>query len=128
MVWRCLGYVRDEKTLVWSPATCFPKWAEKYPSPPDVIGVTRTYTKEVDGPVLKANQGLVRSIPDECKQNLKAVLKPYGFKVYYNECKVYSRYVQVISRYIQGIFKVYLRFIQGVFKVYSSDCTEFIAP
>eukprot|EP00959_Pyramimonas_sp_CCMP1952_P077834 1627002-Pyramimonas_sp.AAC.1 len=80
IVWRCLGYVRNETTLKWDPTNCFPKWAEKHPQPPDVIGVTRTYTKEVDGPVLKANQDLVRSIPMECKQNLKAVLKPYGFK------------------------------------------------
>uniref|UniRef100_A0A7S0N5Q8 Uncharacterized protein n=1 Tax=Pyramimonas obovata TaxID=1411642 RepID=A0A7S0N5Q8_9CHLO len=80
IVWRCLGYVRNEETLKWDPTNCFPKWAEKYPEPPDVIGVTRTYTKEVDGPVLKANQALVRSIPMECKQNLKAVLKPFGFR------------------------------------------------
>jgi hypothetical protein len=34
----------------------------------------------VDGPVLKANQALVRSIPQECKQNLKEAMGPYGFK------------------------------------------------
>ena len=36
--------------------------------------------QEVDGPVLKANQALVRSIPQECKQNLKVAMAPYGFK------------------------------------------------
>jgi hypothetical protein len=30
--------------------------------------------------VLKANQALVRSIPQECKQNLKVAMAPYGFK------------------------------------------------
>ena len=34
----------------------------------------------MDGPVLKANQALVRSIPQECKQNLKEAMGPYGFK------------------------------------------------
>eukprot|EP00854_Cymbomonas_tetramitiformis_P027001 gene27001-33213_t len=79
IVWRCLGYTYVEDAKQWEPSGCFPKWRERYPLPPDVIGVTRVYEKEVDGPVLKANQALVRSIPPEFKQNLKKVLKPYGF-------------------------------------------------
>mmetsp|Transcript_2501 Transcript_2501/g.3459 ORF Transcript_2501/g.3459 Transcript_2501/m.3459 type:complete len:256 (+) Transcript_2501:28-795(+) len=87
IVWRCLGYQQTEagseggeESSKWVPVSCFPKWQEKYPTPPDVIGVTRIYLKETDGPVMKANQALVRSIPQDCKQNLKAVMLPYGFK------------------------------------------------
>ena len=29
----------------------FPKWKSKYPSPPDVIGITRIYDPKVDKPV-----------------------------------------------------------------------------
>jgi hypothetical protein len=34
----------------------FPKWREKYPQPPDVIGVQRNYTYAIDRPSQKANQ------------------------------------------------------------------------
>ena len=37
------GYYINEKV--------FPKWKSKYPSPPDVIGVTRIYDPKVDRPV-----------------------------------------------------------------------------
>mmetsp|Transcript_41570 Transcript_41570/g.77913 ORF Transcript_41570/g.77913 Transcript_41570/m.77913 type:complete len:241 (-) Transcript_41570:512-1234(-) len=79
LVWECLGYRKDESGE-WQPTECFPKWAERYPKAPDVIGVTRIYTKEVDGECMKANQALVRSIPQFAKQNLKATMKPYGWK------------------------------------------------
>ena len=46
----------------------FPKWREKYPEPPDVIGVQRNYTYEIDRPSQKANQALVASIPQDHKQ------------------------------------------------------------
>jgi hypothetical protein len=46
----------------------FPKWREKYPQPPDVIGVQRNYTYEIDRPSQKANQALVASIPQDHKQ------------------------------------------------------------
>ena len=46
----------------------FPKWREKYPEPPDVIGVKRNYTYAIDRPSQKANQALVASIPQDHKQ------------------------------------------------------------
>jgi hypothetical protein len=45
IVWHCLGYRKDEATGVWEPTECFPKWRENYPLAPDVLGVTRIYTK-----------------------------------------------------------------------------------
>ena len=35
---RCLGYVKDEETGEWDNTNVFPKWREKYPQPPDLIG------------------------------------------------------------------------------------------
>ena len=82
LVWKCLGYRFDADAEEWNSAECFPKWREKYPSPPDLIGMSRIYSKERDQPSLKANQALVRSVPADNKQSLKAHLKPYGFKGY----------------------------------------------
>jgi len=42
----------------------------------------RVYSKEIDGPSLKANQDLVRSIPAEHKQQLKLHFLPLGWKGY----------------------------------------------
>lgn len=78
LVWRCLGYRRDTSGE-WDSTDAFAKFREKYPQPPDLIGVTRTYSKEVDEPVLRANQALHRSIPMAYKQGLKTQLKPLGF-------------------------------------------------
>mmetsp|Transcript_74293 Transcript_74293/g.145129 ORF Transcript_74293/g.145129 Transcript_74293/m.145129 type:complete len:249 (+) Transcript_74293:80-826(+) len=89
LVWKCLGYRRvpstrtgpknTESSVEWDSSKCFPKWREKYPQPPDVIGVTRIYSKEVDGPSMKANQALVRSVPMEYKQGIRDQLRPEGF-------------------------------------------------
>jgi hypothetical protein len=77
-----LGYRFDEEAEEWTSEKCFPKWREKYPSPPDLIGMRRIYSKEVDQPSLRANQALVRSIPVDNKQSLKAHKKPFGFRGY----------------------------------------------
>lgn len=80
LVWKCLGYrFRDGE---WHPDEVFPKWKEKYPSPPDFIGMQRIYEKEIDQPSLRANQALVRSVPVEHKQSLKQHLRPLGFTGY----------------------------------------------
>ena len=79
LVWKCLGYRFDAKAEEWTPDNVFPKWREKFPSPPDLIGMQRVYSKEVDGPSLKANQQLVKSIAKDNKQSLKEHLKPLGF-------------------------------------------------
>jgi hypothetical protein len=77
VLWKCLGYrfVDGE----WNSAGCFPNWRQKFPSPPDLIGMQRSYEREVDQPSLRSNQALVRSIPVEHKQSLKTHLKPLGF-------------------------------------------------
>jgi hypothetical protein len=82
LVWKCLGYRFDPETETWNPLMVFPKWKDKYPTPPDLIGMRRIYDKEVDQPSLKANQSLVRSVPVHAKQSLKTHLRPVGFKGY----------------------------------------------
>ncbi|EKX37720.1 hypothetical protein GUITHDRAFT_154910 [Guillardia theta CCMP2712] len=78
LVWKCLGYERKEDGSYIND-NVFPKWREKYPSPPDLIGVTRNYTYEIDRPCQKANQQLVASIPMKYKQGVKEHLRPLGF-------------------------------------------------
>eukprot|EP00544_Gedaniella_sp_CCMP2646_P012392 CAMPEP_0202499570 /NCGR_PEP_ID=MMETSP1361-20130828/30186_1 /ASSEMBLY_ACC=CAM_ASM_000849 /TAXON_ID=210615 /ORGANISM="Staurosira complex sp., Strain CCMP2646" /LENGTH=260 /DNA_ID=CAMNT_0049131793 /DNA_START=46 /DNA_END=825 /DNA_ORIENTATION=- len=82
LVWKCLGYRFDEDNEEWKPDEVFPNWKEKYPTPPDLIGMQRIYSKEVDQPSLRANQAIVRSIPVDNKQSLKTHLKPLGFTGY----------------------------------------------
>lgn len=51
LVWKYLGYTRGADGE-WDASAVFPNWRKKYPTPPDLIGVTRTYSREVDEPVL----------------------------------------------------------------------------
>jgi tRNA 2-selenouridine synthase len=80
LVWRCLGYRRVDGA--WNADQVFPKWAAKYPQPPDLIGVTRTYSKDVDEVVLRANQALVASIPMKYKGGIKEHLRKVGWTGY----------------------------------------------
>lgn len=82
LVWKCLGYRFDVEKEEWTNEEVFPKWKEKFPSPPDLIGMQRIYSKEVDNPSLKSNQQLVKSVPVDNKQSLKTHLKPLGFTGY----------------------------------------------
>ena len=82
LVWKGLGYRFDAEKEEWTAEEVFPKWREKYPTPPDLIGMQRIYSPEVDKPSLKANQALVRSVPVENKQGLKKNLKPMGWSGY----------------------------------------------
>ena len=43
IVWKCLGYRFNSMTKEWSATECFPKWRDKYPIPPDLIGMQRMY-------------------------------------------------------------------------------------
>jgi len=79
LVWKALGYEKLPDGTYTNEAV-FPKWREKYPQPPDVIGVQRNYTYAIDRPSQKANQALVASIPQDHKQGIKEKLRPYGFK------------------------------------------------
>lgn len=82
LVWKCLGYRQTEGQQggEWDNSLCFPKWRERFPEPPDFIGVTRVYAKEIDRPVMKANQALVRTVPMEHKQSIRTHLRPVGFR------------------------------------------------
>lgn len=80
LAWKCLGYRFEDGE--WNARKVFPKWKERYPTPPDVIGMQRIYTKEIDGELIKNNQRLAVSVPLDRKQSLKTFLKPYGFTGY----------------------------------------------
>jgi len=79
LAWKYLGYKYDERKGEWDATDVFPNWRKKYPQPPDLIGVRRDYSREVDEPVLRAVQALQRSVPQEHKDNLRQTLKPLGW-------------------------------------------------
>lgn len=83
LCWKCLGYTYNSKndSFIISEKV-FPKWAKKYPSPPDVIGVKRIYSDpSIDKPVRDASMDLMRSIPRDFKGGVKN-LQSAGFKGY----------------------------------------------
>jgi hypothetical protein len=82
LIWKCLGYRFNKNDEIWTPSKVFPKWKERYPTPPDLIGMQHIYTKEIDRDNLKNNQRLTVSVPMENKQSLKTLLKPIGFTGY----------------------------------------------
>lgn len=82
LVWKCLGYRFDAEAEEWTTPEVFPKWKERFPTPPDLIGMQHIYKKEIDGELIKNNQRLTVSVPVENKQSLKTFLKPYGFTGY----------------------------------------------
>lgn len=83
LVWKCLGYRFDFEDEEWTPNEVFPKWKDRFPTPPDVVGMQRIYSKDIDGPCLRNNQALVKSIPVGNKKSyLKEYMKPFGFTGY----------------------------------------------
>lgn len=83
-VWRCLGYDYNLNTDSWSGTRVFPKWLSKFPTPPDLVGVTRNFSPEVDKEVRQASMDLMRSIPRDFKggvRNLEATTGFRGFKL-----------------------------------------------
>ena len=95
LVWKGLGYRFDPEKEEWNNSECFPNWREKYPNPPDLIGMRRIYSPEIDKPSLRANQALVRSVPVDNKQSLKEHMKPLGWKGYQvRRKKKHSEFVQ----------------------------------
>ncbi|CAM9976006.1 unnamed protein product [Discosporangium mesarthrocarpum] len=79
LAWRSLGYRCDPHTSAWTNTDVFPNWKTRFPEPPDLIGVTGIFTREIDSPVMEANRALVRTVPLEHKQSLKKFLGPLGF-------------------------------------------------
>ena len=61
LVWKCLGYRAGAGT--WESSECFPKWRDRFPEPPDLIGLTRVFTKEVRGAAINT----IVSKYDPCK-------------------------------------------------------------
>ena len=60
----------------------FPKFAANYPTPPDLIGVTRNYADPaVDKPVRDASMNLMRSVPKDFKGGVRS-LESEGFRGY----------------------------------------------
>ncbi|CAB9497948.1 Domain of unknown function (DUF1823) [Seminavis robusta] len=80
LVWKGLGYRFNTLSSEWESTECFPKWKEKYPTPPDLIGMQRMYSREIDQISLRSNQALVKSVPVDNKQSLKEHMKPLGWK------------------------------------------------
>lgn len=82
LAWKCLGYKFEESSnkFVLSPDV-FPKWAAKYPEAPDLIGIARNYSPEIDKPVRDASMNLMRSIPRDYKGGVRA-LESEGFRGY----------------------------------------------
>lgn len=82
LAWKCLGYKYDETTEQFILSNdVFPKWAAKYPTAPDLIGLKRDYSPEVDKPVRDASMNLMRSIPRDYKGGVRA-LEAEGFRGY----------------------------------------------
>ena len=79
LAWKCLGYVYDKQTDSWNSDNVFPKWKAQYPTPVDLIGITRNYDPVVDKPVRNASMFLMRSIPRDFKGGLRN-LESVGFK------------------------------------------------
>ena len=82
LAWKYLGYRFQEATGTWDTSAVFPNWRQKFPQPPDLVGVTRKYEREIDEPVLRAVQSLQQSVAKEHKNNLRAFLKPLGWNGY----------------------------------------------
>lgn len=83
LCWKCLGYLYDPSTGDYDNSNVFPKWREKYPNPPDVIGMKRIYSPDVDKPVRDASIALMRSIPRDFKGGVRSLEKDgfRGFKL-----------------------------------------------
>lgn len=83
LCWKCLGYRYNPTSGEYNNDKVFPKWRQSYPTPPDVIGVTRSYDPVVDKPVRDASMALMRSIPRDFKGGVRNLEKDgfRGFKL-----------------------------------------------
>ena len=82
LAWKCLGYQYNKNIDKFELSNnVFPKWAIKYPEPPDLIGITRKYDPETDKVVRNASMDLMRSIPRSFKGGVRS-LTSVGFKGY----------------------------------------------
>ena len=51
LVWKCLGYRFDPDKEQWTAAEVFPKWKERFPDPPDLIGCSACMPRKLTVPV-----------------------------------------------------------------------------
>lgn len=47
LLWKCLGYQYDSASESYKNEHVFPRWRQRFPTPPDVIGVKRVYMPEI---------------------------------------------------------------------------------
>ena len=82
LAWKCLGYQYNKQLDAFQLSNnVFPKWASKYPDPPDLIGITRRYDPDTDKVVRNASMDLMRSIPRSFKGGVRGLVS-VGFKGY----------------------------------------------
>jgi hypothetical protein len=83
LTWKCLGYKYNTGLNKFELSEkVFPKWASKYPIPPDLIGITKIYSDPaIDRPVRDASMDLMRSIPKDFKGGVRN-LESEGFRGY----------------------------------------------
>eukprot|EP01039_Chlorochromonas_danica_P001173 gene1173-1280_t len=81
LLWKCLGYQYDSASDTYKNENVFPRWRQRFPTPPDVIGVKRVYMPEIDRPVRDASVALMRSIPPTFKGGVRALVA-HGFVPY----------------------------------------------
>jgi hypothetical protein len=43
LVWKCMGYRFNDNEGEWTSDECFPNWRERFPQPPDFVGMQRMY-------------------------------------------------------------------------------------
>ncbi|KAJ1426430.1 hypothetical protein B484DRAFT_307523, partial [Ochromonadaceae sp. CCMP2298] len=79
LLWKCLGYTPSGDPGTYSAEKVFPKWRERYPTPPDLIGLSRVFDPTVDKPVRDASMAMMKSIPRDFKGGVRA-LEPLGFR------------------------------------------------
>jgi hypothetical protein len=47
LCWKCLGYSFHSSNNSYTNTNVFPAWRERFPNPPDIIGVKRDYSPDV---------------------------------------------------------------------------------
>ena len=82
LAWKCLGYTYHPHNQSYSNEGVFRSFRARFPTPPDLIGVTRDYSSGVDRVVRDASMHLMRSVPPDFKGGVRASLRPLGFRGY----------------------------------------------
>lgn len=81
LCWKCLGYRYVPEIDRYENSQVFPRWKERFPDPPDLIGIQRIYDPVVDKPVRDASVSLMRSIPPDFKGGVRSLINN-GFRLF----------------------------------------------